>query len=312
MTCAGSHGPVDPSHKMPTESRAAHWDARQAAVVAEFSEANAYVALARTAQAEAGVSTVSIAPLADGISLRCPGDRKSTLFNRVLGLGLGRPFDEISAAAVAARFADHDGPWGLEMAPAALNETARTLLKQLRLRRSLPTAMLAMACAEVTAPRPPGQVLRAGPEHAPIVADIVSRVFGTSAVVAGILRCAPASREFAQWIAFDGGLPAAVCLTHVRGDTGWFGWSATLPAHRGRGLQTALLWHSLRDAGERGCRWMTAETATGTWGSPDASFRNMRRFGFVELYRRHGYLRVPSRGPSRGGHATREAAPSHF
>ncbi|MBI5720144.1 MAG: GNAT family N-acetyltransferase [Burkholderiales bacterium] len=280
--------------------------------MAELSEAHAYVAMARAAAADAGGSAVSVFALADGIALQCPGDRSSTLFNRVLGLGLSQPFDARTMAAVAARFGGHQGPWGLELAPTALHEHVRLLLKQMRLRRSLPTAMLAMDCRDLDGPAPAWRVERVGADRAALAAEVVERVFGISASVARILRRAPWSPEFAQWVAFDGARPVAACLTHVRGDTAWFGWSATLPSHRARGLQSALLWHSVRDAGERGCRWMTAETATGTVDAPDASFRNMKRFGFVELYRRHGYLCLPPRGARADARSAASWARSRF
>lgn len=280
--------------------------------MAELSEAHAYAALARAAAADPEAPTVTIASLADGIALRCPEDRGSTLFNRVLGLGLGQMFDAATAAAVAKRFADHEGPWGLELAPTATHEGMRAMLKQLRLRRSLPTAMLAMDCASLQREQPAWRVERIGPDRAALAAEIIARVFGVSASVARILRSAPASGEFAQWLAFDGVTPVATCLTHARGDTAWFGWSATLQSHRGRGLQTALLWHSVRGAAESGCRWITAETATGTADAPDASFRNMKRFGFVEMYRRHGYLCLPKRASRQGARPVATWARSNF
>lgn len=280
---------------MPTSPRPPAWDAKQAAAVAELSEAHAYAAMARAATGQAGAPAVTIAPLGGGISLRCLGDPESTLFNRVLGLGIEQPLDAGVVSAVAARYGHLEGPWGMELAPAAMHEHARPLLRQLRLRRSLPTAMLVMNSDDLAGERPPWQVERVGAEQAALAADVVEQVFDVSTPVARILRCAPTSKEFAQWVAFDDGRPVACCLMHLRGETAWFGWSATLPTHRGRGLQSALLWHSVRDARERGCRWITAETATGTGGAPDPSFRNMKRFGFVELYRRHGYLHLPLR-----------------
>lgn len=277
---------------MSNSPRLPGWDAVQAATVAELSEAYAYAAMARVA-APSGGPTVHISSLGGGLALRCAEDRRSTLFNRVLGLGISESFEIGTAAAVAAHYAEQPGPWGLELAPAAMHDGTRFLLKQLRLRRSLPTAMLVMDCADVSGAQPAWRVERVGLDRAASAADVVEQVFSMSDPVASILRRAPASAEFAQWVAFDGGRPVAACLIHMRGVTAWFGWSATLPSHRGRGLQTALLWHSVRDAGQRGCRFVTAETATGTADAPDPSFRNMKRFGFAELYRRHGYLCLP-------------------
>ena len=269
------------------------WYAREAALVAEFSEAHAYVALARVARGYEGAPPVATAPLAGGVALSCQVDRKTTLFNRVIGLGLHEPISAATLAKVATHFAHGNAPWGLELAPAGSSEGVQVLLKQVRLRRGLPTAMLAIDCRELRAERPAWRIERGGLEAGTTAADMVSRVFGVSRPVCAVLSHAPRSPQFAQWLAFDGVLPVASCLMHVHGETAWFGWSATLPTYRRRGLQSALLWHCLRHAEREGCRWLTAETAIGTAESPDASYRNMLRFGFVELYRRHGYLCMP-------------------
>ena len=284
---------------MPIDPSARGWDAKQSAKVAEFNEAQAYAALARAAALQGAARPVAIDTVADGLALRSDGDRSTTLFNRVIGLGLERRFDADTLAAVAAKFANCEGPWGLELAPPATHEGVRGLLKQLQLRRGLSTAMLAMDCADLTGDRPTWRIQRGGLEDGEVAAEMIGGVFGVSHAVTQILRHAPQAGGFTLWMAYEGERPVATSLTHIRGEAAWFGWAATLPSHRKRGLQSALLWHGLRDARERGCRWMTAETAIGTLEMPDASYRNMRRFGFVELYRRHGYLRVPRRTLSR-------------
>lgn len=59
------------------------------------------------------------------------------------------------------------------------------------------------------------------------------------------------------------------------------GGAATDPAHRGRGLQGALLARRLDDAAGSGCDLAYVSTLPGT-----ASHRNVERTGFVEAYRR--------------------------
>lgn len=267
-------------------------DPMHAAMTAEFSEAHAYASLAELA---AGMDTPPLVaqPLGGGIALRGNGDRSTTLFDRAIGLGLREPITLRTMAALAQYFAHGTTPWGLELAPPALTPEVLRLLKEARLRRGLPTAMIAMDCRRVVGERPRWNVRQVGAEWAAAVADLVARAFNVSEPVAAILGRAAACPRFVQWLAFEDEQPVAACLTHVHGDTAWFGWSATAPTHRRRGLQGALLWHCVRDAAERGCRWITAETATGSATLPDASYRNMLRFGFVELYRRFGYLHVP-------------------
>src|SRR5205085_7851089 len=57
--------------------------------------------------------------------------------------------------------------------------------------------------------------------------------------------------------------------------------ASTLPAHRGRGLQTTMLWHRLADAAAAGYELAYVSTLPET-----SSARNQRRAGFVEAYRR--------------------------
>lgn len=59
------------------------------------------------------------------------------------------------------------------------------------------------------------------------------------------------------------------------------GGAATDPAHRGRGLQGALLQRRLADAADSGCDLAYVSTLPGT-----PSHRNVERAGFVEAYRR--------------------------
>ena len=72
------------------------------------------------------------------------------------------------------------------------------------------------------------------------------------------------------------------------GDGAWFGLSATLPAHRNIGAQTALLSRRMRDASALGCDWVSAETHP-TSADTNPSLRNMARAGMDVLYLRPWY-----------------------
>ncbi|MFD2614850.1 GNAT family N-acetyltransferase [Paenibacillus gansuensis] len=67
-----------------------------------------------------------------------------------------------------------------------------------------------------------------------------------------------------------------------------FGMAGTLPAYRGRGLQTALLRKRMEDASRSGCRLVAAQTEYGT-----TSFRNLQKAGLRVAYTKaiwqHGF-----------------------
>ncbi len=65
--------------------------------------------------------------------------------------------------------------------------------------------------------------------------------------------------------------------------------AATLPAHRRRGVQTALLQHRLADAGRAGCDMAVVTTQPGS-----VSQQNVQRQGFELLYSRAILIKSPS------------------
>ncbi len=73
----------------------------------------------------------------------------------------------------------------------------------------------------------------------------------------------------------------------------WLGGTATLPAHRGRGVQTALLRHRLQLASDAGC---DIAAATAMPGGP--SGRNLRRSGFTLVAVQAVMTRPLTGGPS--------------
>lgn len=80
-------------------------------------------------------------------------------------------------------------------------------------------------------------------------------------------------------IAHQDGAAAAAGMLDVNGDVAALFATATRPAHRQRGLQSALLDFRLRLARERGCTIATIETDPGS-----ASQRNVERAGFRLAY----------------------------
>ena len=82
-------------------------------------------------------------------------------------------------------------------------------------------------------------------------------------------------------LAYVDDVPAATAELVVREGIGWLSADTTLPAYRGRGLQTALQRQRLRLAAEAGCNLAVAESRPGS-----GSQRNMERLGFRIAYTR--------------------------
>lgn len=263
--------------------------------IADRSEAQAYRSLAACAGA-AGADGFRALELGGALLLHSRAVRNSVLFNRTIGLGCG---DEVSVplleriAAVYAQ-ADADGgarvPWAIEVSVPVETEAFRSWLKARRMRRGLATAMLMRPCDRLPEVKTDLRVERVGSEFSPACRQIWAEVFRVAEPVQALLEHAASAPAFRQWVAFDGEKPVACSLSHVVDRVAWLGWSATLPSHRGRGAQNALLAARLLDAREAGCEWATSETAMGTAEQPDPSYRNLLRSGFSLAYERYMHI----------------------
>jgi GNAT superfamily N-acetyltransferase len=94
---------------------------------------------------------------------------------------------------------------------------------------------------------------------------------------------APGWRFF---LARAGSTPAGSAAMYMDGTTAWLGISATRPAFRGRGGQTALLAARIERARELGATLLVTETDERVPGRPSTSYGNILRAGFREAYLR--------------------------
>jgi hypothetical protein len=80
--------------------------------------------------------------------------------------------------------------------------------------------------------------------------------------------------------AFDGDALVAGGVMRCDGRVAWLGLGATLPSHRGRGAQGALMSRRITDAIAQGASTIATEAGTPIDGEKNASYDNMRRCGF--------------------------------
>jgi len=96
------------------------------------------------------------------------------------------------------------------------------------------------------------------------------------------------------FVAYDGSVPAASGALFSSEGVGWLGIAATLPEHRRRGAQGALLSARIRAAAGADCEVVVTETGALVEGKPSGSYRNILRAGFELDYVRANYVSPPS------------------
>lgn len=221
-------------------------------------------------------------------------------FNKVVGLGFAGVPDLAVVGSIEQRFAERQAPLQFEVSTLAEPELLRLLTSrgynlvgfENVLGIAIDTALverLSSVSADFV------EVTRASDAESSLWLDLVAEGFLHPDVFDG-----PASHEtiprevlervfgdtigaqgFERFIARRGGMPAGGASFRVQDGVAQLSGAATLPAHRRRGVQSALLRHRLLEAGRRGCDVAVVTTQPGS-----KSQENAHRAGFALLYAR--------------------------
>ena len=220
--------------------------------------------------------------------------------NKVAGLGLAGPVPDEDLAAVERAFSVRDTPVQLEVA----NLADPRLFAQLIRRGYVITGfenVLGLPLAGVRLPPIAGeiQVAESGREELDRWLDLLVAGFASPdsqgatwreeyprAVVNQAVRALNASPGFRRFLARRRGEPAGAASLRISDGLAQLTGSATLPQHRRRGVQSALLAWRLALAAQAGCDLTVVTTQPGS-----KSQQNVQRLGFELLYSRAILLR---------------------
>ncbi|HET7695429.1 MAG TPA: GNAT family N-acetyltransferase [Vicinamibacterales bacterium] len=288
-----------------TSTLAARIERAEAAVAAEFA-----------AGARAGGKDVMIEPIGGTTAVYGgPGEP----FNKIVGLGFAGPVDEAALAALEAKYdaraaeirveqatlADpsvaimltrrgyeligYENVLGLALTPAIVDEMSQRMKQDI-------TAGIAISRAEDDEIKVWIETVADGflqPDHndGPPPTESFSREI-LMGVYEGLVR----SRSNALYLARRDGEVAGGGSVRISDGLAQLSGAATLPAHRRRGVQSALLRARLVDAASRGC-----DLAVVTTDPASKSQQNVQRAGFELLYPRAVLVRRAANARSRAG-----------
>ncbi len=221
--------------------------------------------------------------------LRADAAPLSPMLNQIVGLGIDEPATEEALDAALAAIGD-DVTCYVAVAPGA---QPGDLVDWLRARGLEPGWgwMSFRRGLEDVPERPTSlNLVRVGSAEAEAFGRIVATGYGLPDAAAD--WAAGAYRVgWDCWLALDGDVPAAAAGLYVSEGVGYVGFAATLPEHRGKGGQSALLAERIRHARSIGCDVLVTETGERRDDLPSDSYRNLLRAGFSEVAVRANWLR---------------------
>ena len=137
----------------------------------------------------------------------------------------------------------------------------------------------------------PFEVRQIGTEHATDFGRILAQGLDMPTAAEPLLAAAIGRRHWHAFMAFDGDRPVAAGNLFVAEDRAYLAGGATLPSHRCRGAQLALLAARVQVALDLGCRTISSETGVAVPGQPNWSQRNMMKCGLRPVGQRDHYHR---------------------
>jgi GNAT superfamily N-acetyltransferase len=251
----------------------------------ERGELEAFRDLFAAAPSELGAQ---VAELGGALCLRLDTAPATGEFNRAIGLGLGRAATEEGLDSVVG-FLNGTASL-LAIAPAAAPPELEEWLGARGFARGYGWTKFSRGVADPPLPRTELRVERDGDGAA--FAQAVIRGYGIPDAFAPWLQDLARRERWHCFVAFDGDTPAGAAALYAAGDVGWLGVAATVPEHRGKGAQSAILAARIEAAAAAGCSVVVTETGEPVDGQPGASYRNILRAGFEPQYVRANY--VPS------------------
>jgi len=213
--------------------------------------------------------------------LRFPPAPHSPMLNRVVGLGLDRPLDEtVLDEALAAM---GDATFYVAVAPDA-DPALDRLLEERGLERGWGWMLFERGPSAAAGVDTSLSIVEVGDSEAGAWAYVVASAYGLPAATLPWFGAIPALAGWHAFLALDGDEPAAAAAVWIDPPAAYFGMAGTLPGHRGKGGQGALLAVRIERAREAGCTKLVSETGERHDDLPSNSYRNILRHGFEERY----------------------------
>lgn len=216
------------------------------------------------------------------VVMRFPEAPRSSMLNRAVGLGVDRPATEDDVDAIVAAMGAGI-TYYVSVAPSAQPAELPVWLEARGLEPGWGWMAFRRGVDELPVPATDLRLEEVGePGQARAFAEIVCAGFGLPDELVPTIARAPEA-GWLCWLALDGDEPASAAAMYVAEGAGYLGFGATLPEHRGKGAQTALLAARIRRAAALGCDAVLTETGERRDGLPSNSYRNILRAGFEEV-----------------------------
>jgi GNAT superfamily N-acetyltransferase len=211
------------------------------------------------------------------------------MLNLIVGLGVAHPASEPAVDDALAAIGD-DVSCYVSVDPASRPEELPGWLRDRGLVPGWGWMTFRRDVGDIRRPATRLELTRVGRGEASAFGHLVQAGYDLPDAVAPWVAAAHAS-GWDCWLALDGDVPIGAAGVFLAEGIGYLGLAATLPEHRGKGAQNALLAARISHARAAGCDAVITETGEYRTDRPSNSYRNILRAGFAEVAVKENWLR---------------------
>lgn len=222
--------------------------------------------------------------------LACRGVEPAAVFRRAVGLGVGRVASEAELNDVLAHMNADRQKYVVPVAPHSQPSTLASWLERRGFSRGYAWMKFCRPCVGALRVSSDLEIRVIGSELAVEYGQVVTQGFGLPPAIAPWIGQLAGRPNWVCVMAYADATPVAAGAVYVHGEYAWLGFGATLPSHRRRGAQNALLARRLSEGAACGARMAVTETGERLPEKPSTSYQNILRAGFEEVYLRQNYM----------------------
>jgi len=237
--------------------------------------------------------TIAVRSVGGALCATSAGLEPAAIFRRVLGLGVGRPATQAELDEVLAHMSALGTRYVVPFAPGYQPDSLPAWLEKRGFTKGYAWMKFSRPCEPLPKASTDLDIRVVGADLGTQFGKVVHEGFGLPPVVGQWVARLAGREHWVCTIAFDGNTPVGAGAVFVKGEYAWLGFGATLPSHRKRGAQNALLARRIEEAAARGAKVAVTETGEQQADKPSNSYRNILRAGFEEKYVRQNYLSPP-------------------
>ena len=257
----------------------------------ENAEFDAYVDLYRAAPEGAHEAyAIDAREVGMATCLTCRGIEPAAVFRRAVGLGVGRSATEAELDDVLAHMNARGQRYVVPVAPQSRPSILASWLKKRGFARGYAWMKFCRPCSGALHVSSDLEISVIGRELGVEFGRVVTEGFGLAPAIAPWVEQLAGRANWVCVMAFAGATPVAAGAVYINGEHAWLGFGATLPSHRRRGAQSALLARRLSEAAARGARVAVTETGERLPDKPSTSYQNILKAGFEEMYLRQNWM----------------------